>query len=105
MLVPVRFSCSMLSCVCEAWASGFSVPSFSPPPPIQAAAEAEALLAAGERSKAVMPLCVGISTTASAFSLLAPALVEDIFKRFGIQLVTEFYLIFPLISGTRRPCL
>ena len=65
---------------------------------IQAAAEAEGILAGAERAKAVIPLCVGLSTTASAFALLAPALLEDVGRRFGVQLVTELYLIFPLLA-------
>ena len=39
---------------------------------LQAAAESEAILAQAERAKAVVPLCVGLSATASAFALLAP---------------------------------
>lgn len=39
---------------------------------LQTAAEAEGLLAQAERAKAIVPLCVGIATTASAFALLAP---------------------------------
>ena len=42
---------------------------------LQAAAEAEVRLAQAERAKAVVPLCVGVSATASAFALLAPALL------------------------------
>ena len=38
---------------------------------------------------AVLPLCVGISTTASAFALLAPALIADLAPRLGVQIVTE----------------
>eukprot|EP01031_Cornospumella_fuschlensis_P037922 gene37922-46069_t len=40
----------------------------------QATAEAEILLATAERSKAILPVCVGVSTTASALALLAPSL-------------------------------
>ena len=65
---------------------------------IQAAAEAEALLAAAERTKAVLPLCVGIATTASAFALLAPTLVKEMSENFSIQFITEVYLICPLIA-------
>jgi hypothetical protein len=65
---------------------------------IQAAAEAEGLLSRAERAKAIIPLCVGISTTAAAFSLLAPGLLEGVQARFGVQLVTEIYLLFPLIG-------
>jgi hypothetical protein len=65
---------------------------------IQAAAEAEALLAAAERTKAVLPLCVGIATTASAFALLAPTLLKELSENFSIQFITEVYLICPLIA-------
>ena len=54
---------------------------------MQAAAEAEGVLAQAERAKAIMPLCVGISTSASAFALLAPALVAELNQIFGIQLI------------------
>jgi len=65
---------------------------------IQAAAEAESILAAAERTKAVVPLCVGVATTASAFALLIPALVSEINIKHGIKLVEEVYLICPLIA-------
>jgi hypothetical protein len=65
---------------------------------IQAAAESEALLAAAERTKAVLPLCVGIATTASAFALLTPTLIKEIGESFSVQFVTEIYLICPLIA-------
>jgi hypothetical protein len=65
---------------------------------IQAAAEAEALLAAAERTKAVLPLCVGIATTASAFALLAPSLVSEISVKFGMEVVNEVYLVCPLVA-------
>ena len=48
---------------------------------IQAAAECEGILAAAERAKAIVPLCVGVSTTASAFALLAPALMDQFASR------------------------
>lgn len=65
---------------------------------IQAAAEAEALLAAAERTKAVLPLCVGIATTASAFALLAPSLVTELSLKFGVEIVNEVYLVCPLVA-------
>lgn len=65
---------------------------------IQAAAEAEVLLANAERSKAILPLCVGISTTASAFALLLPSLLNSVSAAFSVQLVTEIYLLCPLIA-------
>jgi hypothetical protein len=65
---------------------------------IQAAAEAEALLAAAERTKAVLPLCVGIATTASAFALLAPTLIKELSENFSVQFITEVYFICPLIA-------
>lgn len=63
-----------------------------------AAAEAESILATAERAKAILPLCVGLSTTASAFALLAPAFVQDLSNRYGISVVKEIYLFFPLIA-------
>ena len=42
---------------------------------LMAAAEAETFLAQAERGKAIIPLCVGVATTASAFALVAPAVV------------------------------
>lgn len=65
---------------------------------IQAAAESEALLAAAERTKAVLPLCVGIATTASAFALLAPTLLKELSETFSVHLINEVYLICPLIA-------
>ena len=65
---------------------------------IQAAAEAEILLAAAERIKAVLPLCVGIATTASFFALLAPSLAVELSSKTGISLVNEVYLLCPLVS-------
>ena len=65
---------------------------------IQAAAEAEALLATAERTKAVVPLCVGVATTASAFALLVPAMVAEISLKHGLRVVEEVYLICPLIA-------
>lgn len=65
---------------------------------VQAAAEAEALLANAERAKAIVPLCVGISVTAGAFALLAPEILEGVGKSLGVELLTELYLIFPIIS-------
>lgn len=65
---------------------------------IQAAAEAEVLLAAAERSKAILPLCIGITTTASAFALLAPSILSAISEKLSIQLLTEIFLLCPLIA-------
>ena len=56
---------------------------------LQAAAESEAILAQAERAKAVVPLCVGLSATASAFALLAPELVAELGTKLGLQIVTE----------------
>ncbi len=61
---------------------------------IQCAAEAEGFLANAERSKAIMPLCVGVGATAATLSLLVPVLIgilED-------SVVTEIYLVCPLVS-------
>lgn len=65
---------------------------------MQAAAEAEGVLAQSERAKAILPLCVGIATTASAFSLLAPALIAEITALYGVDVVTETLLVFPLLA-------
>jgi len=65
---------------------------------LMAAAEAEVGLASAERAKAVIPLSVGISATATAFALLAPALLEDLGVRYGVILVTELYLVPPVFS-------
>jgi len=61
------------------------------------AAEAESSLASAERVKAVTPLCVGIGATAATFALLAPALIGALNIN-NIQIVTEMYLICPLVS-------
>ena len=50
---------------------------------LQAAAEAESYLAQAERAKAIVPLCVGIATTFSAFALLAPAFVAELAPKVG----------------------
>lgn len=65
---------------------------------IQAAAEAEALLASAERAKAILPLCVGIATTASAFALLAPNVLSALTERWGADVSSEILLLCPLIS-------
>lgn len=63
---------------------------------IQCAAEAEGLLANSERSKAIMPLCVGVGATATTFSLLVPVLLGSLNP--NIFLLNEIYLVCPLIS-------
>lgn len=65
---------------------------------IQAAAEAEGTLAGAERVKAILPLTVGIATSASAFSLLAPSLAIELKMRYGINFFNEIYLIMPIIA-------
>jgi hypothetical protein len=65
---------------------------------MQAAAEAEAILAQAERVKAILPLCVGIATTASAFALLAPSFLRSMSELLSVQVITESLLIMPLIS-------
>jgi hypothetical protein len=66
---------------------------------LQAAAESEMFLARAERAKAIIPLCVGVSATAAAFALLAPALVSDLAQR-GLETIftSQLYLIAPLVS-------
>lgn len=65
---------------------------------IQAAAEAEILLATAERSKAILPLCVGVATTASAFALLAPNILVHLTERLGAAVSAEILLLCPLIA-------
>lgn len=65
---------------------------------IQAAAEAEVILAVAERTKAILPLCVGIATTASAFTLLAPSLFKEITLKTRFEFPNELYLLFPLVA-------
>lgn len=60
------------------------------------AAEAEGLLANAERVKAVIPLCVGVGATCVAFSLLLPS-VLNICNVTNIQIITELYLLCPLV--------
>ena len=65
---------------------------------LQAAAESEQVLAQAERAKAIIPLCVGVAATASAFALLAPALLEEVAGKLGVGLVIEFYIVSPLLG-------
>ena len=64
---------------------------------IQCAAEAEVFLANAERVKAISPLCVGIAATFSLFSLLIPNLVEALSFSNSPVLITELYLLSPLV--------
>jgi hypothetical protein len=64
----------------------------------QCAAEAEGLLANAERAKAITPLCVGVGATAASFSLLVPVILESMGVNTNLQLVTEIYLLCPLVS-------
>jgi hypothetical protein len=66
---------------------------------IQAVAEAEILLASAERSKAILPLCVGIATTASAFALLAPNVLHAFTDRWGSSISVEVLLFCPLVAS------
>jgi hypothetical protein len=65
---------------------------------MQCAAEAEGLLANAERSKAVTPLCVGIGATSASFALLIPVLMSSLELTQNVQLMTEIYLLCPLIA-------
>jgi hypothetical protein len=65
---------------------------------IQAAAESEVILAQAEKSKAVLPMCVGIATTASAFALLAPTFIDEMSKKSGFTPSSECYFISPLVA-------
>mmetsp|Transcript_4529 Transcript_4529/g.13956 ORF Transcript_4529/g.13956 Transcript_4529/m.13956 type:complete len:535 (+) Transcript_4529:3-1607(+) len=63
-----------------------------------AAAESEAQLAAAERAKAVLPLCAGVSASASAFALLAPALLEHLMPNAAAPMSVEAFLLCPAVS-------
>lgn len=65
---------------------------------IQATAESEILLAQAERVKAILPLCVGIATTASALALLAPTFVAEMTVKYSITFATEAFFFFPLVA-------
>jgi len=65
---------------------------------IQCAAEAEAVLAQAERSKAITPLCVGIGATAATCSLLIPAILEASGMLYATPGVRELYLLCPVAS-------
>lgn len=65
---------------------------------IQCAAEAEALLANAERVKAITPLCVGVCATCASFALLTPTLVDALNIGNSVVLMTELYLLCPLVS-------
>ena len=65
---------------------------------IVAAAEAESILAEAEKSKAVLPLCVGIATTASVFSLAAPMFLKELSETHNIRFMTEIYFVFPIVA-------
>ena len=65
---------------------------------IQCAAEAEALLANAERVKAITPLCVGVGATAASCSLLAPTIIDALNLGSSVQIMTELYLLCPLVS-------
>ncbi len=59
------------------------------------ASEAEGFLANAERAKAITPVCVGISATATTLSLVVPLLLENAPAR---SILNEFYLACPLVS-------
>lgn len=65
---------------------------------IQCAAEAEGYLANAERAKAITPLCVGVSATSATLALLVPVLLDSIGVGGNLQLVTEIYLLCPLVG-------
>ena len=65
---------------------------------IQCAAEAEGLLANAERSKAVIPLTVGVGASAATISLLIPVLLDSLQIMENLQLITEVYLCCPLVA-------
>eukprot|EP00536_Pseudo-nitzschia_multiseries_P005439 jgi/Psemu1/190462/e_gw1.101.61.1 len=59
------------------------------------ASEAEGFLANAERAKAITPLCVGVSATATTLSLLVPVLLTN---TPASSIMNEFYLACPLVS-------
>jgi len=59
------------------------------------ASEAEGFLANAERAKAITPLCVGVSATATIFATLVPILMENTPTT---SILNELYLACPLIS-------
>eukprot|EP00537_Pseudo-nitzschia_pungens_P011271 CAMPEP_0172396042 /NCGR_PEP_ID=MMETSP1061-20121228/23207_1 /TAXON_ID=37318 /ORGANISM="Pseudo-nitzschia pungens, Strain cf. pungens" /LENGTH=633 /DNA_ID=CAMNT_0013127797 /DNA_START=219 /DNA_END=2117 /DNA_ORIENTATION=- len=59
------------------------------------ASEAEGFLANAERAKAITPLCVGVSATATTLSLLVPVLLTS---TPASSIMNEFYLACPLVS-------
>jgi len=69
---------------------------------LKAAAEAEEILSNAERAKAILPLCVGLSATASAFALLVPLLLEEIALALGMPSLpvqaSAVFLVMPVIS-------
>uniref|UniRef100_A0A7R9UHJ8 H(+)-exporting diphosphatase n=1 Tax=Pinguiococcus pyrenoidosus TaxID=172671 RepID=A0A7R9UHJ8_9STRA len=68
---------------------------------LQTAAEAEQILSRSERVKAVIPMCVGVSTGCGAFSLLAPEILEEFLMKTGwsIGIFSDVFLLFwPFIS-------
>ena len=65
---------------------------------IIAAAEAEAMLAAAERTKSVLPLCVGLATMASAIALVAPLLFKGMSDKFKIEIAKQYFFICPMIA-------
>jgi hypothetical protein len=65
---------------------------------IQCAAEAEGLLANAERAKAICPLCVGIGATSATLALLVPVLLDTLGVGSNLQLMTEIYLLCPLVA-------
>ena len=65
---------------------------------IATVAESEMLLAEAECIKAIIPVCVGASAWAGLGSLLAPALFNSIKMTFGFKIITQFYLVCPLVA-------
>jgi EF-hand domain pair len=65
---------------------------------IQCSAEAEAILAQAERSKAITPLCVGIGATSATCSLVVPAILEASGLLYSAPGVRELYLLCPVAA-------
>lgn len=64
---------------------------------LQCVAEAEGMMANAERSKAIIPLCVGVSAVAASFALLVPVVLDSMGVT-NLQVVTQVYLCCPIIA-------
>ena len=65
---------------------------------LQCSAEAEGFLSQAERAKAIIPLCVGLGATSASLALLVPVLLDTLNVSYNLQMITEIYLLCPLIA-------